>query len=183
MIRFIAALCLMVSLGFSPVRAQIPDMPKPAKEHEWLKKFVGEWETEGEASMGPGIPAVKCKGTQKTRLLGSFWVVSEPSMDMQGMKMQAVQTIGYDLKKKKYIGTWIDGLTDYLWTYEGDVDATGRILSLEADGPNMMKPEKMARFRDAYEFKSDDHIVQTSSMKGDDGKWVTFMTGTLKKKK
>ena len=46
-----------------------------------------------------------------------------------------------------------------------------------------MAEGKLAKFRDTYEFKSADHIEATSSMQGEDGKWVQFMTGQIKRKK
>jgi hypothetical protein len=71
---------------------------------------------------------------------------------------------------------------NHLWKYEGPVDSTGKILTLEADGPNFITG-KTTKFRDIYEFKTKDHIAATSTMLGDDGKWVTFMTGNVKRKK
>ena len=47
----------------------------------------------------------------------------------------------------------------------------------------MMDAGKMTKYRDAYEFKSDDVMIATSSMQGEDGKWITFMTGEAKRKK
>jgi hypothetical protein len=72
-------------------------------------------------------------------------------------------------------------MTNHLWRYEGQVDETGKILTLEAQGPNFFKPGETARFRDVYEFKSKDLIGTTSLMQGPDGKWVTFMTGTARR--
>ena len=34
--------------------------------------------------------------------------------DMGGTTMTAIQTIGYDPEKKKYVGTWVDSTTTYL---------------------------------------------------------------------
>jgi hypothetical protein len=124
-------------------------------------------------------------------MLGEFWVVSEYRGDWVvsenrgetgGTSMTAIQTIGYDPEKKKYVGTWVDSMTTFIWKYEGTVDESGKTLTLEAEGPNFMAAGKLAKFRDAYEFKSKDHIVATSSMQGEDGKWVTFMTGNLRRK-
>jgi hypothetical protein len=163
--------------------AQELKMPPPEKEHEWLQQFVGEWESEMEASGAPGQPAMKCKGTIQSRAIGGFWVQSEIKSEMMGKPMVGLQTLGYDPKSKKYVGTWVDSMLSYLWKYEGTVDKTGKILTLEADGPNFMQEGKTARFRDIYEFKSKDHVVMSSAMRGEDGQWVTFMTGNSKRKK
>ncbi len=165
------------------VAQQPPGMPAPVKEHEWLKQFIGEWEITSEAHMGPDQPAMKCQGTISSRSLGGFWIVSEMKANMMGTDITALQTIGYHPQKKKYIGSWVDSMTDHMWTYEGTVDSTGKILTLEAEGPNFMVEGKTAKFRDIYEFKSKDEIILTSSMQGEDGKWTTFMTGTAKRKK
>ncbi len=162
---------------------EAPAAPAPQKEHEWLRQFAGEWESEAEAPTAPGQPPVTCKGTISARMLGGFWVVSDIKGDMFGTQITALQTIGYDPQTKKYVATWVDSTLNHLWKCEGTVDATGTTLTLEADGPNMLHPGKLARFRDTYEFKSKDHIVTTSSCLGDDGKWVTFMTSNTRRKK
>ena len=35
---------------------EVPHMPKPQKEHDWLKQLAGEWESESELTE-PGQPA------------------------------------------------------------------------------------------------------------------------------
>lgn len=157
--------------------------PAPQKEHEWLRQFVGEWESEAESVGLPGQPEMKCKGTMRARMLGGFWVVSDVSNEMMGTKIEAIQTIGYDAEKKKYVGTWVDSMLNHIWKYDGTVDATGKKLTLEAEGPSFVQPGKTALFRDVYEFKTKDHIVATSLMQGDDGKWTVFMTGNVRRKK
>jgi hypothetical protein len=180
--RSLACLFPLVVLA-STIRAQSPQPPQPTKEHDLLKKFVGEWESTAEAVAGAGLRAMTCKGRGSAKMLGGFWVVIENETDMMGMKINALQTIGYDPEKKKYVGTWIDSMFNHKWDYAGTADASGKKLILEAEGPNFMAEGKTAKFRDTYEFKSADHIEATSSMQGDDGKWVTFMTGQIKRKK
>ena len=116
-------------------------------------------------------------------MLGSFWVINNMEGDVGGHTFTAIQTIGYDAAKKKYVGTWVDSMMHYMWQYEGHVDASGKKLLLVAEGPNFMDQGKLARFRDSYEFRTPDLIVATSEMKGEDGKWVTFMTGEIKRSK
>jgi hypothetical protein len=184
--------CTMIRIGCSvillmaftgPLAAQGPEFPPPPKESEWLQHFVGEWETDAEAMMGPGQPPMKCKGTAKARSLGGYWIVSENTAEMLGTKVNAVFTVGYDPAKKKYVGTWIDSMTNHMWKYEGSLDDAKKMLTLDAEGPSFTDPKKTAKFKDAYEVKSKDHLVLTGSMQGDDGKWVTFMTANYKRKK
>ena len=74
-------------------------------------------------------------------------------------------------------------MMNHMWKYEGSVDDSGKILTLDADGPNFMAAGKLTKYRDAYEFKSPDMIITTSQMLGEDGKWITFMTGTAMRTK
>lgn len=168
--------------GVSQAQEQ-PQFPGPEKEHQWLRQFVGEWETQAEGSMGPDQPPMECQGSIASRMLGDRWLVNEMKGDILGTPLIGIQTIGYDPAKKKYVGTWVDSMTNHMWQYEGTVDATGKILTLEAEGPNFMAEGKMTKFRDSYEFTSADQIIATSSMLGEDGKWITFMTGQSKRTK
>jgi hypothetical protein len=182
--RLAVAFSLLAVCASSLLMAQeIPDFPKPVKEHDLLKQFAGEWETTAESVGAPGMPGMKCTGKINAKMLGGFWVVSEVETDMMGTKINAIQTIGYDEKSKKYVGTWVDSMLNHLWKLEGTLDPTGRILTLEADGPNLLEDGKTAKFRDVFEFKSKDEIATTSQMQGEDGEWITFMTGTAKRKK
>lgn len=160
-----------------------PDFPSPEKEHQWLKKFVGEWTTTSKASIGPNQPPMECSGTIESRMIGEFWIVSEMQSNPEGDPMRGLQTIGYDPAKKKYVGTWVDSMTNHMWLYEGNLDESGNKLTLEAEGPNFMADGKLTKFRDAYEFKTPDDIIVTSSVLGEDGQWFTFMSGESKRKK
>ncbi len=162
-----------------------PAMSEPGSEHKWLQQFEGEWTT----TMNPVGPAAgnadsqeEPNGKMSSKMLGGFWMVNNFELDMGGTTMHAIQTIGYDTEKKKYIGTWVDSMMNHMWHYEGVVEASGKKILLEADGPNIMGGEGMARFRDSYEFKSADHIILTSETLSE-GKWTTFMTMDIRRKK
>jgi hypothetical protein len=150
------------------------DMPPPAKEHGWLRRFEGDWDTEGEIQMDPNQPPMKVKGSDRSRMIGGFWLVSEGRGNE--MNFESRLTLGYDEKKKKYVGTWVDSMSSYLWRYEGTVDPSGRILTLETEGPIPPDFTKTVKYREVTEFKSDDHRVFTSARVGPDGKWMTLVT-------
>ena len=154
-----------------------PGMPGAVPEHEFLKKFVGQWEAQSEGS------GMKGEAIMNSAMLGDLWVVNTSEHKMSGMDMKSIQMIGYDAEKKKYVGIWADSMINYMWRYEGTLDESGKKLTLEAKGPSMTGDGTMKNYRDAYEFKDDDTILATSSMQGEDGKWTVFMEGTAKRRK
>lgn len=163
--------------------AEPPAMPEPTKEHQWLQQFVGEWEGESEAMVEPGKPPMKAKGTETARAIGGFWVVSEGKAEMMGMPFTFVMILGYDADKKKYIGTWVDNMSSHQWKYEGTVDEAGKKLTFETEGPSPSAPGKTVKWREVMELKSKDHRVSSTSILGDDGKWITIVTGESRRKK
>jgi uncharacterized protein DUF1579 len=179
----IAGLVMTLLAGAALAAEETPKLPAPEKEHLWLQQCVGEWESEAEVMMEPGKPPVKCKGTEKTRSLGGFWVVGEGESEMMGMSFKNVMTLGYDAQKKKYVGTWVDSMTSHMWHYEGTVDASGKILTLNSEGPCPCNPGQVVKVREVVEFKNKDHRVFTSSMQGPDGKWNTVVTVNSWRKK
>ena len=156
------------------------EMPGPVKEHELLQKFVGEWESEGEAFMAPGQPPTKLKGVESSRLIGGFWFVAQIKSTVPDFPYEQILTIGYDPAKKKYIGTVIDSMTSHIWQFEGTFDLTGNILTWETEGP-VPSPQTPSKFREVTELKSPDHKVFTSSILGPDGSWNTIMTINIRR--
>jgi hypothetical protein len=179
-----AGLFLALLAGMSTLRAQEPPkFPAAEKEHEWLKQLAGEWESEAECAIEPGKPPVKVKGTESAHMLGGFWVIGHSKSEIMGMPYTSMMTIGYDPEKKKYVGTWVDSMTSFAWKYEGTLDASGKVLTLNTEGPCPMKPGQLSKFKEVIEIKDKDHKTFSSSMQTEDGKWVTFMTLNSRRKK
>lgn len=150
---------------------------KPQEEHRWLQKLVGEWTYETEVVMGPDQPAEKATGTESVRSLGEFWIMAEGQGEMPGCGFATTMiTLGYDLQKQQYVGTWIASIMDYLWLYEGELDAAKQVLNLNSEGPDMIVEGKTAQYRDVIEFKSEDYRTMASYVLGNNGQWQQFMT-------
>ena len=160
-----------------------PKMPGPAPEHRWLQQGVGEWESVSTMCAEPGKTPVESKGSERVRAIGEFWIVGEGQATVFGMPFTTVITLGYDPEKKKFVGTWIDSVSPYLWHYEGTLDATGRILTLETQGPRPDDPSQHTRYKEVTEYKSNDHRVFTSSILGEDGMWTTLVTVDSRRRK
>ena len=156
----------------------------PQQEHQWLQKLVGEWTSEMEAAMDPDKPAETFVGTETVRSIGGLWTMGEGRGDMPGGGTAVtVMTLGYDPARKRFVGTFIGSMMTHMWVYDGTLDATGKVLTLDAEGPHFAAEGKTAKYKDAIEFLSDDHRTLTSHMLGDDGKWNHFMTAHYRRKR
>jgi len=142
-------------------------------EHQWLRRLVGEWTVEGEASMGPEQTAEKYSGTESVRSLEGIWTVCE-GRDENGVS-SSLMTLGYDPARGRFVGTFVAGMMTHLWLYDGELDADGKRLMLNAEGPSLTTEGQTGKYRDTIELVSDDHRVLTSSFLFDDGEWRQFM--------
>jgi hypothetical protein len=158
--------------------------PEPQKEHQWLQKLVGEWTYEMECPPAPDKPPETFRGTDSVQSIGGLWVVCEgrgPGPD--GGTATTMMTLGYDPAKKKVVGTFIASLMTYLWLYEGQLDAGGKKLVLDAEGPSFAGDGGTAKYQDTIEFVTDDHRTLTSHVQGPDGKWTQFMQARYRRKR
>jgi len=121
------------------------------------------------------------KGASHARLLGGFWMIEEGRNTL--MPYVFTMTHGFDPQRAKFVGTWADSMMPHLWRYEGTVDATGNILTLDTEGPNPMEGGRISKVREVTEFKSNDLRVLTSSRVAADGTLTKIMTVTLRRKK
>ena len=159
--------------------------PEPQEQHRWLQKLVGEWTYENECVVEPGKPPEKFVGTDSVRTLGDLWVLCEGKVNMPGGGGgHTLMTLGYDPNRKCFVGTFVASIMTYLWIYDGgQLDSTGKVLTLNAEGPSFTDEGKMVKYQDIIEFVSDDHRTLSSQTLGEDGKWQRFMTAHYRRKK
>ncbi|HKZ05524.1 MAG TPA: DUF1579 domain-containing protein [Methylomirabilota bacterium] len=149
----------------------------PQKEHAWLRKLVGEWTYEGEATAEPGKPPERFKGTETMRAIGELWIQGESKGEMPGGGAATmIITLGYDPAKQRFVGTWVGSMMAHLWVYEGELDAAGKVLTLNSEGPSMAGDGSVQKYQDIITVESADHRILTSRAPGPDGKWNEFMT-------
>lgn len=153
----------------------LPEAPAPTAQHAWLQPLVGTWDLIYRADAPDGSGPMEWTGTEVVSSIGTNWVVavSEASSPQGGMTGRL--TIGYDVERETYVGTWIDSIQTNLWTYDATLDEAGRTLSLVPTiEPRAAVPDPK-RFRDEIELVDDDHRVLTSWYQGDDGAWVQYL--------
>ncbi|MBF9233184.1 DUF1579 domain-containing protein [Microvirga alba] len=149
---------------------------EPLKEHQWLQKLAGEWiMTSDEAPTS---------WSENVRSLDGIWVVAEGEGEMPGGgAATTIMTLGYDPHKKRYIGTWVGSMMSHMWLYEGALDETGNVLTLETEGPDFWTEGRRAKYQDIIAFEDDDRRVLTSRMLNDDGTWKEVMSARYRRNK
>src|SRR5262249_23323753 len=101
-------------------KAQEPTLDTPQPEHKLLERFAGRWHFEKLSTADEGSkPESLGTGTISAELVGGFFVVGRWSGKVYGTDYKAVQSLGFDIKQKKYTGCWIDSSMSYRWELSG----------------------------------------------------------------
>lgn len=78
-------------------------------ELEGLKTFIGVWDAHIEIwPEGPKASSIKLKGVETNRAYGEYWIASDFESKFMGQTTKVHSIVGYDLDKKKLVGTVID---------------------------------------------------------------------------
>ncbi|MGC4007409.1 MAG: DUF1579 domain-containing protein [Pirellulales bacterium] len=148
---------------------------KPTPQHQWLDKLVGSWTFENTCDMGSDQPAMKASGTAVGHSLGGLWTIIETDcLPSDGGAWSSIMSLGYDPASGRYIGTFAVSMMSKMWHYDGSVDATGKTLVLDTEGPKF-DGSGMTKYQDLVEYVSDDHWILKSRILLDDGTWRPFM--------
>jgi hypothetical protein len=157
--------------------------PEPLAEHNWLHQLVGEWTFESECEMGPDQPSMKTEGHEVVRSFGKLWTIGEGTSESpDGGTWKAITTLGYDPQTKRFVGSFIASVMTHFWPYNGSLDPTGKILTLDSEGPSFADNGAMAKYQDIIEIITPDHKTLTSRVQSSDGTWHHFMTAHYRRK-
>jgi uncharacterized protein (TIGR03067 family) len=161
--------------------AQEPTLDTLQPEHKVLERFAGEWRFEKQSAPEGGSKAENLgAGVISAELVGGFFVVCRWSGKVYGTDYKAFQSLGYNIKEKKYTGSWIDSTMSYRWELSGTVDVKSQELTIMATGPG--PSGGTATFRERYQFDSADSITIIGEMRQGE-KWVPFTTTRLARKR
>ncbi len=150
---------------------------KPQQEHRWLEQMLGDWQV---TSNSPD--SCNASWTEHVRSLRGLWIVSEGRGAMpDGEPTETVMTLGFDPQTGAYRGTWIGSMMSHMWIYNGSLDATGSVLTLDCEGPVFDEPGRMAAYQDIITIVDRDRRTLTSRQRKDDGSWHTFMVADFRR--
>jgi len=150
---------------------------KPQTEHDWLHQLVGEWTSEMDCAMGPDQPRQKSKGRESVRSLGGLWTLGEGEGELpDGTTGRTLMTLGFDPMRGRFVGSFIGSMMTHLWLYDGALDESGKVLTLESSGPNMMGDGAIMPYRDVITLVAPEHRILSSYTPDGAGGWTEFMT-------
>lgn len=160
------------------------EFAKPQQQHQWLQQLVGDWEYTMTAVMGEDGAEETHKGTETVSSLGGLWIVGEgtcPGTE-DGATGVNILTLGYDPAQSAFIGTWVGSMMTNMWVYRGQLDSTGKILTLDTTGPSWTDPTKTQAYRDIVEVVDANTRYLRSETQQEDGTWNRFMTSKYTRK-
>lgn len=161
---------------------------QPQKEHQWLEQLLGEWSCTVEASMAPGEPPSVSESTESVRSIGGIWTLGEGRFTMpDGTPGTTLMTLGYDPEQGAFRGTFVGSMMTHLWVYRGTLDSSGKVLTLDTEGPDFSKsPDSptgaMTKYQDVIEIVSPSERILSSRLQDASGAWNHFMTARYRRK-
>jgi hypothetical protein len=181
MTRRKAAVLMMAALlctaGSRIAAAQdMPPMPKPGPEHEILKADEGTWSAKVEMMSPNGMMA--STGVETNRLgCGGLCLITDFKGEMMpGMAFEGHGTGVYDSRKKKYVSTWTDSMSQGLMVSEGTWDPAAKTMTSTMEGPDMTGA--IVKFKSVVEHK--DPQTRVFTMYNPDGAVGMRITYTRK---
>jgi hypothetical protein len=101
----------------------------PGAEHKKLEPLIGSWVLSMEGSDKKGT-------AQFQSLWDGRFVTEEATLPFPEFTLNWRGIYGFDRHKKKYTATWIDNMDTNIESGVGDVDSTGKVLTLEGQHEN-----------------------------------------------
>jgi hypothetical protein len=142
-------------------------------QHEILAKEAGVWD--GEMTLKTPGQDTTSKGVETNRLIGGKWLISEYKGDIAGTPFEGCGQNGYDVKKGKYVATWVDSMSKSIAFFQGSYDEKTKTLTLSGDAENPETGDPMS-LRLETQFTGDDTRVFSEFVRmGDQKDYVKLM--------
>lgn len=164
-------LCSLILISTS-AHAATPE-PSPASHdaaYSVLKLEEGVWDAAIEFPPAkPGDAPTHAKGVQtNTFVTGNGWIKNDFAVDA---KYGGHGTWGYDPKKGKYVGIWVDSNQDYIRLDEGTFDADTQTMTWQSE-LRQPDPYPPAKYRMVETFDGDTRVLTMTAIGPKTGKEV-----------
>jgi hypothetical protein len=142
---------------------QWEEFARVGEEHKQLARLVGEWKTEVKTFYpDPANPETTQGSATFRALMGGRYVQQNFQGEFAGQRFRGMGISGYDNRKKKYVGAWIDTMGTGIMTTEGAYDEKKHELveTGVSSGPTGEEKVKMiSRYLDDNKFVFEMYMV------------------------
>lgn len=160
-IRFAVVFALFVSGLVTSTFSQTED------ESAILQQEVGKWKAELKMWIaGPDSEPMTFEGVETNEMLGENWVLTNFEGNFGGTEFKGHGVFGYDLRKEKFISTWVDSVNGFMSTAEGSYDPETKMITTSGKDLDPMSGE-LVDGRQTKEVKEDGSRVATMYVKPD----------------
>lgn len=104
----------------------------PGESHKFLDQFVGKWDLVTRMWWeGPDKPPNETKGSSESKwVLEGRFLLEESTGQMMGMPYKSLNFMGFDNYKKKYILSYMDSMGTAMYTGEGKLDLSNKVMTM-----------------------------------------------------
>jgi len=172
-----AVMLSAIVLSAAAARAQeTPPLMVPTPQHTEMAREVGVWDGESTTWAQPGAEPEKSKCVETNRMIGKMWLCSQFEGEYGGEKFVGEMHMGYDPVKKKYVGTWVDSISPFMYTLEGEYEIPTHTLTIVMNGTSALtgKPET-AKNTTRYVDENTKVFEMHMPVEGKDGEWWKMM--------
>ena len=135
--------CAFLLLALSPIDvARGENFSSATRQHQELNHEVGVWDAEVTMWMTPDAEPMKSKAVETNEMLGEMWLVSKFEGEFGGQKYSGRGQTGYNPIEEKFVGTWIDTMSPFMFSMEGEYDEDSHTLTMIGEGINFMTGEE-----------------------------------------
>lgn len=152
------------------------------EHHKRLDFLLGEWEYVHRIWMAPDAPPMESTGTTSTKALldGRFYVTDHKGTFF-GKPFVGVCTTGFDSRKQKYVGTWIDNFGTAIIPFDGSYDAEKKVFTYHLTLDDPMTQTSLPVIQRYRVIDADAHVMEWYEVR--DGKEMRTMEIAYKRKK
>jgi hypothetical protein len=152
------------------------ELPQAGPEHQLLKRMEGAWTASIKSDAGASTGTMVCK-----LACNGLWLTTEFTSDFGGQSYQGRGLDGYDPAKKKYVSVWVDSMSTRPLLFEGEMDATGKVLTMIGEGPGF--DGQPTRFKSVTRHVDGDHLAFGMFVVAPDGSETQVMSIDYVRKK
>jgi len=156
----------------------------PGPQHKLLEPVIGSWDCVSRMWMNPDSLPAESKSTGESRwILGGRFIQEDASGDMMGMPFHGMGLTGYDQINQEYISIWVDEMSTSMMVSRGQMDASGKVLTMYATCKDPMDGMKEKTYKMVTTIISNDKHTMEMYEPGLNGKEKKSFDLTYTRKK